>query len=103
MLITAIHIVSLKSFHTVKPFNMPTTPIPYIVDPSGQPPTRPYSHSFKDAYTLCEGLVCDLVVEFVSGLRRKQVLRGRTQISSAEVVESISSLNTSAFMTNWFV
>ena len=60
MLITAIHIVSLKSFHTVKPFNMPTTPIPYIVDPSGQPPTRPYSHSFKDAH--------DLVVDGVAGV-----------------------------------
>ena len=81
---------------------MPTTPIPYIVDPSGQPPTRPYSHSFKDEYTFDEGLVSDLVVSFVSGIRRKRVLSRLTQISLAEVVEKIFSENTSRLPGTWF-
>ncbi len=89
MLITAIDIVSLKSFLTFKPFNVSTTPIPFVVDLHGQPSTKPCSHSFKNQYTLCEGLVSDLVISFVSGIRRKRVLSRQTQISLAEIVEKI--------------
>ena len=82
---------------------MPTTPIPFIVDLHGHHTIKPYSHSFKVEYTFDEGLVSDLVVSFVFGIRRKRILSRRNQISLAQIVEKIFSLNATAFLTKWFV